>query len=136
MGHFAKVVGGIVTEVIVAEPDYMATFIDTTPGDWYQASFNTFGGVHYEPNTIPKVASADQSKALRKNFPAIGFSYNKELDAFIPPKPYPSWVLNNQTGTWNAPVAMPTDAPEGKMYHWKESNQSWVLDTVGADGKQ
>ena len=120
MAHFAKVVNGIVTQVIVAEPEMFDTFIDTSPGEWIQTSYNTMGGVHYNENS--NTPSADQSKALRKNFAGIGYTYNAQLDAFIPPKPYNSWVLDNDTGTWKAPVTRPTD---GNVYIWNESNKSW-----------
>ena len=121
MGHYAKVVDGKVTQVIVAEEDFFNTFVDTSPGTWLQTSYNTRGGVHYEPNS--NTPSPDQNKALRKNYAGIGYSYDPTLDAFIPPKPYPSWVLDEQTCWWNAPVPMPT---EGGPYTWDEATQSWV----------
>jgi hypothetical protein len=120
MAHFAKVVNGIVTQVIVAEPEMFDTFIDSSPGQWIQTSYNTKGGVHYNENS--NTPSADQSKALRKNFAGIGYTYNAQLDAFIPPKPYNSWILDNTTGTWKAPVTRPND---DNVYIWNESDQSW-----------
>lgn len=120
MAHFAKVVNGIVTQVIVAEPEMFDTFIDTSPGEWIQTSYNTMGGIHYNSETGEP--SEDQSKALRKNFAGIGYTYNAQLDAFIPPKPYNSWILDNTTGTWKAPVDRPTD---GNVYIWNEAEQSW-----------
>ena len=127
MGHYAKVVDGKVTQVIVAEEDFFNTFVDTSPGTWLQTSYNTRGGVHYEPNS--DTPSPDQNKALRKNYAGIGYSYDPTLDAFIPPKPYPSWVLDEQTCWWNAPVPMPT---EGGPYTWDEATQSWVAVQVPA----
>lgn len=121
MGHYAKVVDGKVTQVIVAKEDFFQTFVDSSPGQWIKTSYNTRGGIHYEPNS--DTPSPDQSKSLRKNFAGIGYSYDVTLDAFIPPKPYPSWVLDEQTGLWDAPVPMPT---EGGPYQWDESTQSWV----------
>ncbi len=121
MGHFAKVTDGIVTQVIVAEPEFFDTFVDSSPGQWIQTSYNTRGGVHYNPDT--NEPSADQSKALRKNYAGIGYSYDATRDAFIPPKPYTSWVLDDQTCLWNAPVPYPTD---GKRYQWDEATTSWV----------
>lgn len=121
MSHFAKVNNGIVEKVIVAEPEFFQTFVDTSPGTWIQTSYNTRGGIHYDPNT--NTPSVDQSKALRKNYAGIGYSYDQQLDAFIPPKPYPSWVLNEQTCLWEAPVPYPND---GKAYTWDEQTQSWV----------
>lgn len=121
MAHFAKVVDGTVTQVIVAEPEFFETFVDSSPGEWIQTSYNTRGGVHYNPETGEP--SADQSKALRKNYAGIGFTYDRQLDAFIPPKPYASWNLNETTGLWESPVAMPTDS---KRYSWDEATTSWV----------
>ena len=118
MAHYAKVVNNIVTQVIVAEAEFFETFVDTSPGEWIQTSYNTCGGVHYIPET--KEPSADQSKALRKNYAGIGFTYNTQLDAFIPPKPFASWLLDEETCQWNAPIAK----PEG-LYVWNESIVNW-----------
>lgn len=120
MGHFAKVVDGKVTQVIVAEPEFFDTFIDDSPGTWLQTSYNTRGGVHYEPDS--NTPSADQSKALRGNFAGIGYTYDADKDAFIAPQPFASWVLNNTTCLWEAPTPMPTD---GKPYVWNEATTSW-----------
>jgi hypothetical protein len=120
MAHFAKVNNGIVEQVIVAEPEFFDTFVDSSPGQWIQTSYNTRGGVHYNPETGEP--SADQSKALRKNYAGIGYNYDATRDAFIPPKPYASWLLNDDTCLWGAPVAMPTD---GGRYTWNESTQAW-----------
>ena len=122
MAHFAKVVDGTVTQAIVAEPEFFNTFVDTSPGEWIQTSYNTRGGVHYNPETDEP--SADQTKALRKNYAGAGFTYDRELDAFIPPQPYASWNLNEETCLWECPVAYPED--DG-MYEWNEENQSWDL---------
>jgi hypothetical protein len=120
MGHYAKVVDGKVSQVIVAEADFFNTFVDSSPGQWIQTSYNTRGGVHYEANS--NTPSADQAKALRKNYAGIGYSYDMTRDAFIPPKPFNSWVLDEQTCLWNAPTPMPTD---GKAYEWDEATTSW-----------
>ena len=121
MAHFAKINNGIVEQVIVAEPEFFQTFVDSSPGQWLQTSYNTRGGIHYEPDS--ETPSADQSKALRKNYAGVGYLYSAELDAFIPPKLYPSWVLNEQTCWWEAPIPYPTD---GKKYLWNEDTKSWV----------
>jgi hypothetical protein len=110
MSHFAKIVDGIVTQVIVAEPEFFDTFVDSSPGQWLQTSYNTHGGQHPE------------DRPLRKNYAGIGYSYDAEKDAFIPPKPFESWLLNDETCLWEAPVAMPTD---GKMYVWDEPTLAW-----------
>ena len=111
MGHYAKVVNGVVTRVIVAEANFFDSFVDTSPGKWIQTSYNTHAGVHSQGGT-----------PLRKNFAGIGFTYDKTRDAFIPPKPYPSWLLNDDTCQWDPPVAY----PEGEgLYSWNEETQSW-----------
>ena len=122
MAHFAKVNNGIVEQVIVAEPEFFDTFVDSSPGQWIQTSYNTRGGVHYNPETGEP--SADQSKALRKNYAGLGYSYDAAKDAFIPPKPYASWVLNETSCLWEAPVAYPTD---GEQYSWDEATTAWVV---------
>ena len=116
MAHYAKVQNGIVIQVIVAESDFFNTFVDTEPGKWVQTSYNTRGGVHYEPNS--ETPSSDQSKALRKNYAGIGFIYDSDKDAFYEPQPYASWTLNNTTCLWEAPIATPDDV---KNYSWDES---------------
>ena len=120
MGHFAKVSNGIVTRVIVAEADFFNNFVDDSPGQWIQTSYNTRGGVHYKPNT--NEPSEDQSKALRKNYAGIGYSYDSTRDAFIPPQPFSSWTLNEDTCLWDSPVPYPTD---GKLYKWNEEILNW-----------
>jgi len=112
MAHFAKVNNNIVEQVIVAEPEFFETFVDTSPGEWIQTSYNTKGGVHASGGT-----------PLRKNFAGIGFTYDKDLDAFIPPKPFNSWVLNEETCLWDPPTSEPND---DKNYRWDESTTSWV----------
>lgn len=114
MGHFAKVNNGVVEQVIVAEPEFFDTFVDSSPGQWIQTSYNTHGGVH-----------ANGGTPLRKNYAGIGYTYDAQRDAFIPPKPFASWVLNEDTCLWDAPIAMPT---EGGPYVWNETTQSW--DTI------
>ncbi len=112
MAHFAKVVDGVVTQVIVAEPEFFQTFVDSSPGEWIQTSYNTHGGEHKLGGT-----------PLRKNYAGIGYTYDRVKDAFIPPKPFASWLLNEDTCLWDAPVAMPDD---GKMYQWDEATVNWV----------
>ena len=107
MSHYAEVKDGIVTNVIVAEQDFINTL--ATPSDWVQTSYNTRGGKHYAPN------SHDEDSG-------IGHTYDAEKDAFYSPKPFPSWTLNNTTCLWEAPVAYPDD---GKMYGWDEENTTW-----------
>jgi len=118
MGHFAKVVDGKVTQVIVAEPEFFNTFVDSSPGQWIQTSYNTQGGQHLLGGT-----------PLRKNYAGIGYSYDATRDAFIPPKQFESWTLNEDTCQWEAPTPMPTD---GKLYRWDEPTTAWVEVTLPA----
>ena len=120
MSHFAKVENGTVTQVIVAEQDVIDTGMFGS--GWVQTSYNTRGGVHYNPET--NEPSEDQSRALRKNYAGVGYTYDSDRDAFIPPQPYASWVLDEVTCLWAAPVVMPTD---DKQYNWDEESQSWKL---------
>lgn len=124
MAHFAKIENNIVTQVIVAEQD----FIDTQEGTWVQTSYNTRGGVHYEPNSY--TPSSDQSKALRKNYAGIGYTYDSTRDAFIPPQPFSSWTINETTCQWEAPVTYPTIS-EGYDIGWDEINLRWT--SYGSD---
>ena len=117
MAHYAKVVDGKVTQVIVAEADFFNTFVDSSPGAWIQTSYNTRGNVHYGQDGQP-----DGGVALRGNYAGIGYHYDAQSDAFYAPQPYASWVLSPLTFLWNAPVAMPTD---GKQYSWDEATTSW-----------
>jgi len=112
MGHFAKVVDGKVTQVIVAEPEFFDTFVDSSPGAWIQTSYNTIGGVHTQGKT-----------PLRGNYAGIGYTYDQANDVFYAPQPYPSWIISAPKWTWEAPTAMPTD---GKQYAWNEATTAWV----------
>ena len=112
MGHFAKVVDGKVSQVIVAEPEFFDTFVDSSPGAWIQTSYNTHGGQHTNGGT-----------PLRGNYAGIGYTYDQTNDVFYAPQPFASWLLNNTTWTWEAPTPMPTD---GKTYKWDEATTSWV----------
>jgi len=119
MAHFAKVVDGTVTQVIVAEPEFFETFVDSSPGQWIQTSYNTRGGVHYNPETN----EPDDGTPLRYNYAGIGFHYDATADAFYAPQPFASWTLNTDTYLWEAPVAYPDD---GGMYEWDEETTNWV----------
>ncbi len=112
MAHYAKVNNGIVEKVIVAEADFFDIFIDASPGEWIQTSYNTHGGIHSNGET-----------PLRKNYAGIGYTYDSTRDAFIPPKPYSSWVLNEDTCQYDSPVPYPTD---DKRYEWDEETTNWI----------
>ena len=114
MAHFAKVEDGIVTEVLVIEQDVIDTGLFGNPALWVQTSYNTHGGQHPE------------GRPLRKNYAGIGFTYDAERDAFYAPQPFPSWVLDEDTCFWTAPILYPTD---GKSYTWNEDEMAWVETT-------
>jgi len=111
MSHFAKVENGVVTSVIVIDVETLALGHWGDPSLWIQTSYNTQGGQHPE------------GRPLRKNYASIGYTYDLTRDAFIPPKPFASWLLNETTCLWDAPTPMPTD---GKFYRWDEQIISWV----------
>jgi hypothetical protein len=118
MSHFAKVLDGKVIQVIVAEEEFFKTFVDTSPGQWLQTSYNTRGGVHYGPDGNP-----DGGVALRGNYAGIGYTYDATHDVFYAPQPFPSWTLSQTAWLWEPPVAYPTD---GKRYVWDEPTKNWV----------
>lgn len=125
MAHFAQIDdNNIVVQVIVVEQDVINSGLFGDPTRWIQTSYNTRGGVHYGQDGQP-----DNGVALRKNYAGIGYTYDSVRDAFIPPKPYPSWVLNEETCFWEAPVAQPAPQ-EGVFYSWNEDTQSWDSVTV------
>tara|TARA_R110000737_G_scaffold38445_2_gene58277 strand:- start:125 stop:490 length:366 start_codon:yes stop_codon:yes gene_type:complete len=118
MSHFAKLdENNVVTFVTVGrqEDDGLEAELSERTGDVYrQTSYNTYGGVHALGGT-----------PLRKNYAGIGFTYDEDRDAFIPPQPYPSWVLDEDTCLWEAPVTYPTD---GNNYSWDENLQNWIVE--------
>ena len=118
MSHFAKVLNGVVTEVIVAEQDFINSGLVGPASEWVQTSYNTRGGVHYGEDGQP-----DGGTALRGNYAGIGYTYDSTHDVFYAPQPYPSWTLNNTTWMWEPPVPYPTD---DKMYQWNEEARNWV----------
>ena len=103
MSHFAKLENNVVTQVIVAEQDFINSGQVGDSFLWVQTSYNG---------------------NFRKNYAGIGYTYDKGRDAFIPPKPYPSWLLNEDTCLWDAPVAMPDD---DQRYTWNEETSNWDL---------
>jgi len=125
MSHFAKLdENNVVVFVTVGrqEDDGKEDEVNARTTDVYrQTSYNTRGGIHYNPETGEP--SEDQTKALRKNYAGIGFTYDEARDAFIPPKPFDSWILNEETCLWESPIPYPED---GEAYSWDESEGSWV----------
>jgi hypothetical protein len=134
LAHFARIKNGIVDFVTVGRDDDENREDELAHDGWIykRTSYNTRGGVHYGADGQP---SADQSKAFRKNYAGLGYTYDADRDAFIPPKPFASWVLNEDSCLWDAPVAMPADAGTGeppKRYQWDEATTSWVEAEQGA----
>lgn len=120
MSHYAKVVNNIVTQVIVADEEFIQNYSQPgeEPGVWIQTSYNTRGGVHYGQDGNP-----DGGVALRGNYAGIGYIYDQTNDVFYPPSPFPSWQINTTTWGWEAPVPYPTD---DKTYTWNEETTNWV----------
>jgi len=112
MAHYAHITNGIVDQVIVIDAETLALGHWGDPSEWVQTSYRTQGGQHPE------------GRPLRFNYAGLGYSYDSVRDAFIPPKPYASWLLNENTCQWGAPTAMPVI--EGKMFTWDEPTTSWV----------
>jgi hypothetical protein len=126
MAHMARVINGVVVAVHSRTPEYNAT----KPDGWQfiQTSYNVRGGVYYDNATGLPVENqaqviAEQDGRQRKNYAGIGFRYDKERDAFIPPTPYPSWKLNEDTCLWDAPIPYPSD---NKQYIWNEAEVEWT----------
>jgi hypothetical protein len=132
MAHYAFLdQNNIVTEVIVGKDensefrDWEKFYGNIRQQTCVRTSYNTQAGVYIDPNT--GLPAADQSKALRKNYAGVGFRYDTELDAFIPPQPYSSWVLVTETCQWEPPTPMPDD---GNNYHWDEDTQTWIMEII------
>ena len=114
MSHFAQIdENNVVTQVLVIEQDVVDSGLFGDPASWIQTSYNTIGGVHKLGGT-----------PLRKNYAGIGYTYDATRDAFIPPKPFASWVLNEDSCQWESPTPMPVE--EGKIFVWNEDTTSWV----------
>lgn len=119
MPHFARIdQNNIVTEIIVIDQETLNLGHWGDPAEWVQTSYNTHGGVHYGPDGKP-----DDGVPLRKNYAGIGYTYDRQRDAFYAPQPFPSWTLNEQTCCWEPPQPIPND---DKLYWWDEQNQTWA----------
>lgn len=116
MAHFAQVKNNIVQQVIVAEQDFIDSLFDKEY--WIQTSYNTRGGIHYDPET----GEPSGKEALRGNYAGIGYIYDKENDVFYPPSPYPSWIISAPDWIWQSPIPYPID---GNEYMWDEENLQW-----------
>jgi hypothetical protein len=135
MAHYAFLdENNIVTEVIVGKDenedniDWEVHYGNFRGQTCKQTSYNTRGGVHYDQST--QEPSQDQTKALRKNYAGVGYTYDSQRDAFIPPKPYASWQLNESSCIWESPTPYPADVgteESPKRYVWDEETVSWML---------
>jgi len=119
MSYFAKVLNNKVVQIISAEQEFFDTFVDSSPGNWIQTSYNTRGGLHYGQDGQP-----DGGIALRGNYAGMDYTYDSVKDVFYAPQPFPSWTLNETNWSWEAPTPMPID---GKIYKWDEPTLSWVV---------
>jgi len=140
MPHYAEIdsINTVVRVLVVPDNDhthgraqeYLANDLGLG-GTWIQTSYNTRGGIHYtqipafddKGNMKGFMLSADGTNGLRKNYAGVGYSYDPDKDAFIPPKPYPSWILNEFSCLWQPPIAYPKDS---KFYAWDESTTGWI----------
>lgn len=123
MAHYAKVIDGVVVQVIVADQDFIAMLPQEPNAEWLQTSYNTRGGVHYDSET----GQPDGKPAFRKNYAGVGYIYDDERDAFIASQPYPSWTLDDYSCLWVAPTPRPD---EDTPYQWDEENLKWVEITM------
>jgi len=121
MKYYAKIIDDVVVDTIVAEDDFMDTFTDTSPGIWIEYCNNTWGGKHHD-----ETGNEDGGTPLRKNRASVGHSYDPDLDAFIPRKPYPSWVLDPETCWWNPPKPIPNPLIN---FSWDEEIKDWVFES-------
>lgn len=121
MKYWAKIIDNKVVDTIIAEDDFMDSFTDTTPGEWIEFCNNTWAGVHHDDNGKP-----DGGIPFRKNRASVGHTYDPDRDAFIPQKPYDSWVLNNETCQWNPPKLTPNP---NINFRWDESITDWVFES-------
>lgn len=117
MAHFAKVIDGIVIEVIVAEQDFIDSGVVGDPSSWIQTSYNTRDGIHYDQEGNP-----DNGIALRGNYAGPGYIYDEENDVFYPPQPFPSWKINKKFWRWEPP----SPKPESGSYYWDEETLQWT----------
>ena len=121
MGHFAEIdKNGLVIRVVVANQEYIDTGSLGDPLTWVQTSYNTRGGVHYLPNSNTPSGNLQ----FRKNYAGIGYMYDKKRDAFIPPKPFDSWILNEDTCLWDPPVPFPETE---EFLQWNEKTKQWEI---------
>lgn len=123
MGSYAKVVDNKVVNVIAADQDFIDNYDDGLGGEWIKTSYNTWGGKHYDPET----GLEDNKPALRYNYAGRDFTYDSVKDAFIPPKPFPSFTLNETTMRYEPPIPYPTGKKGGpRRYVWDEDNVNWL----------
>lgn len=119
MAHFAKVLNGVVDNIIVADQDFIDSLPEEDGVTYVQASYNTRGGIHLGDDRLP-----DGGEQLRYNYPGRGDIYDAEADAFYKQQPYPSWVLNTSSYLWEPPTPYPEDE---FTYYWDEETTNWVM---------
>lgn len=128
MSYWAKVLDGKVINMMVADESFFTsgTFVETIPGTWIECDYFTVGGIRYddEQHTI---ISQDQSKALRANYPGVGYIYNEKEDVFHLPQPFPSWTISAPDWIWKSPIPYPND---GKDYIWDEPTKTWITTQI------
>jgi len=127
MAHFAEVIDGVVNRVLVIEESQLDTELWGSKENWIQCSYNTRGGIHYNPDTN----EPDGGIPLRKNFPLQFWTYDEARDAFIPPKPFDSWILNEDTCLWEAPIPIPDPNSVDHIWAWIEDEQRWAKSLDG-----
>jgi hypothetical protein len=138
MGHFAKVENGLVTDVIVAEQDFIDSGVVGDPAIWFKTSYNTYGNVHYAPSPPAEPGTPDGGTPIRANYAGIGYTYDPNytigdyVGVFYAPQPYPSWVLNTDTFLWEAPTPPGPMPTTGGPWVWDEATLSWVEAPIGA----
>jgi hypothetical protein len=120
MSHYAKVLNNKVINSIAAEAEFFDTFVDTSPGQWLQTSYNSRANTHYLPNSD----TPSGQPALRANFASVGDNYDPINDVFYAPQPYTHWVLNTTKWIWEPPIPYPTG---GDPYQWDDSANTWAL---------
>lgn len=130
MAHYAFLDDNNIVTHVIPGIDEWEQIEGQSPEDWYgqfvgqrckRTSYNTHGGVYWNPSTGKQ--AKDQSKAFRKNYAGVGFEFREDIDGFVPPQPFASWVLDEGSGLWVSPVPYPDDS---EVYVWDEDSLSWV----------
>jgi hypothetical protein len=124
MAHFAKI--GLNSKVIAVHSVHNDVLKDADGIEQEELGIDFLNKLHGDSIWV----QTSYNNNFRKNYAGIGYTYDEDRDAFIPPKPFNSWVLNETTCTWNSPIPLPSDASIYKIYTWNEDAQSWTLQTI------